>query len=83
MKDRNDNLTVHAHRTAKVVELVASSTKSFEDAIQHALDDAHASTRGISGAHVQNMSVKCNDGKIIEYKVDLKVAFGVERTPKP
>lgn len=76
-----DQPAVHAHRTAKVVELVASSTKSFEDAIQHGLEDAAASTRGIRGCEVQNMSVKCNNGKITEYRVDLKLAFGIERTP--
>ncbi len=74
---------VHAHRTAKVIELVGASTKSFEDAIEHALEDASASTRGITGAHVENMSVRCDNGKITEYKVDLKVAFGIERTQAP
>lgn len=70
----------HEHRTAKVVEIVSSSTRSFEDAVKSALKDASATTRGITGAHVQNLSVRCDNGKIIEYKVDLKVAFGIERT---
>lgn len=74
---------VHAHRTAKIVELMGASTKSFEDAIEHALEDASSSTRGITGAQVQNMSVRCDNGKITEYKVDLKVAFGIERTGRP
>jgi len=73
---------VHAHRTAKVVEIVASSTKSFEDAIEKGLEDASKTTRGITGCHVENMSVKCDEGRIVEYRVDLKVAFGIERTPK-
>lgn len=72
---------VHSHRTAKVVEVVASSTKSFEDAIKHAVEDASKTTRGITGCHVQNQSVKCKDGNVIEYRVDLKLAFGVEGTP--
>lgn len=75
--------TVHAHRTAKVIEIMGTSTRSFEDAIQHALEDASATTRGITGAHVQNMSVACENGEITEYKVDLKVAFGIERTASP
>lgn len=78
----DETTSVHAHRTAKVVELVCSSTRSFEDAIQKGLQDANASTRGITGAHVLNQSVKVKDGKIVEYKVDLKVAFGIERTPQ-
>lgn len=70
----------HEHRTAKIVELMGSSAKSFEDAIQHAIADAAGSTRGITGAHVEHWSVKCEDGKILEYKVNVKVAFGIERT---
>jgi dodecin len=73
----------HEHRTAKIVELMGSSTKGFEDAIRHAILDAADSTRGISGAHIENLSVKCENGEILEYKVNLKVAFGVERTRKP
>lgn len=80
---RATNHGTHEHRTAKIVELIGASTTGFEDAIQNALTDAAQSTRGITGAHVSNFSVRCNDGRIVEYKVDLKVAFGVERTPSP
>lgn len=73
----------HEHRTAKIVELIGASTKSFEDAIENAIHDASESTRGITGAHVENFSVKCDNGRIVEYKVDLKVAFGIERTTAP
>ena len=73
----------HEHRTAKIVEIIGASKTGFEDAIQAALEDASATTRGITGAHVSNFSVKCNNGRITEYKVDLKVAFGIERTPSP
>ena len=81
--DKKERGLVHEHRTAKVVELMGASSKSFEDAIEHALQDAASSTRGITGAHVENMSVRCEDGRITEYKVDLKVAFGIERTKRP
>jgi dodecin len=74
------NGRMHEHRTAKIVELVSTSTKSFEDAVQNGLKDASATTRGITGAHIMNMSVTCADGKIIEYKVNMNVAFGIERT---
>jgi flavin-binding protein dodecin len=70
----------HEHRTAKIVELIGTSSKSFEDAVRGALKDAQASTRGITGAQVEGMSVRCKDGKITEYKATLKVAFGIERT---
>ena len=80
---RRDGAYVHAHRTAKVIELIGVSTESFENAIENAVNDAASTTRGITGAHVENMSVRCEDGKIVEYKVNMKVAFGVERTNHP
>ena len=70
----------HEHRTAKVVELIGTSSRGFEDAVKAALADAAATTRGITGAQVEGFSVRCQDGKITEYKAALKVAFGIERT---
>jgi flavin-binding protein dodecin len=82
-KTRNaerDGMARHEHRTAKVVELIGTSSRSFEDAVRTALKDASETTRGITGAHVDSFSVRCKDGKITEYKASLKVAFGIERT---
>ena len=67
------------HRTAKVIEIIGNSKNSFEEAVQNALTDASQSLRHISGADVIKSSVKCEEGRIIEYRVDLKVAFGIER----
>jgi flavin-binding protein dodecin len=77
------NTPQHTHRTAKVIEIVGSSTRGFEDAIDNALADARSTTRGITGAQVKNMSIKCDNGEVTEYKADLKVAFGIERTQEP
>lgn len=74
--------TGHAHRTAKVIELVGSSRTSFEDAVECALADARSTTRGINGCEVLRMSIKCDDGRPVEYHVDLKLVFGVEGTPR-
>ena len=68
------------HRTAKVVELIGNSKESFEDAVNAALKDASRSIRHISGADVIKFSVKCEEGRVLEYRVDLKVAFGIEGT---
>lgn len=69
----------HANRTAKVVELVGSSPKSFEDAVQVALHDAARTTNDITGCHVENFTVKCDNGTITEFRANIKVAFGVRR----
>lgn len=76
----NNGKARHEHRTAKVVELIGTSTRSFEDAVKGAIKDAAATTRGISGAQVEGFSVRCVDGKITEYKANITVAFGIERT---
>ncbi len=65
------------------MELVATSSKSFEDAVKHAIEDANRTTRGITGCEVQRWSVRCRDGKVSEYRVDLKLVFGIEHSPQP
>ncbi len=78
---RDGENIIHEHRTAKIVELVGCSAKSFDDAIRNVLQDAAATTRGITGCSVEHQSVKCANGKILEYRVNVKVSFGIERTP--
>lgn len=83
MQSQASRTTTHEHRTAKIIDLIGVSVHGFEDAIQSAITDANATTRGITGAKVENMSVKCDNGEITEYKVSLRVAFGIERTGSP
>ena len=83
-QQRKDNRTAESdtwHRTAKVIEIIGNSKNSFEEAVQNALTDASKTIRHISGADVLRTSVKCEEGRVIEYRVDLKVAFGIENTP--
>jgi dodecin len=60
---------------AKIVELSASSTKSFEHAIENAISRANKTLRGITGAWVQDMKVDVDDGKVSRYRCNLKVTF--------
>jgi len=60
---------------AKVTEISAESTESFEDAIQQGLDRASKTLHGIKGAWVKEQKVKVEDGKIVSFRVDLKVTF--------
>lgn len=81
VNEETDRPSVHAHRTAKVVELVASSTDSFEDAVAKGIHDAAETTRGITGSEVTNFNVRCNDGNVVEWRATMRIAFGIERTP--
>ena len=62
----------------KVIELIATSTVSFEDAIAKGVATAAHSLRHISGADIKHMTVAVRNGKVSQYRVDLKVAFALE-----
>jgi flavin-binding protein dodecin len=60
---------------AKITEISATSKKGFEDAITVGLRRAEKTLRGISGAWVKSMKVDYAKGKIVDYRVLLKVSF--------
>jgi flavin-binding protein dodecin len=62
----------------KVVEISAASTKSFEDAIALGVARASKTLKNVQGAWVKEQKVIVKDGKIAEYRVDLKVTFILE-----
>jgi hypothetical protein len=64
---------------AKVTEIIASSTKSFDDAIIIGVARAHKTLKNLKSAWVQNQQIKLdNNGKITEYRVQLKITFLIE-----
>jgi flavin-binding protein dodecin len=60
---------------ARVTEIIASSNKSFEDAVQKGIDRASKTLKNVEGAWVKEQKVVVKNGKIKEYRVDLKVTF--------
>jgi dodecin len=60
---------------AKVSEISATSSKSFEDAIQQGLARAGKTVRHVRSAWVKEQHVRCNEGKITEYQVNMMVTF--------
>lgn len=62
-----------------MIEVIGASDKGWNDAIQTALDDAAKTVQGIVGIDIIGMSGKVENGKIVEYKADVKVAFVVKR----
>ena len=64
---------------AKVTEIIASSTKSFDDAILTGVARAHKTLKNLKSAWVQNQQIKLNnEGQIVEYRVQLKITFILE-----
>ena len=61
---------------AKVSEISATSTKSFEDAIQQGLARASKTVRQIKSVWIKEQHVRCDSkGKIAEYQVNMMVTF--------
>ena len=64
---------------AKVSEIIASSPKSFDDAINVGIARAHETLKNLKSAWVENQQVKLDDnGQILEYRVQLKITFILE-----
>jgi flavin-binding protein dodecin len=60
---------------AKITEIQSSSKKSFEDAVKSGIARADKTLRNLTGAWVKSQKVTIEKGKIVEYRVLLKVTF--------
>jgi len=63
---------------ARVTEITASSTKSFEHAVRKGVERASKTLKNVSGAWVKDQEVGVKDGKVTDYRVKLKVTFVLE-----
>jgi len=60
---------------ARVTEISATSTESFEEAVRHGVSRASETLRNVKSAWVKEQQVKVSDGKITEFQVNLMVTF--------
>lgn len=60
---------------AKVSEITSSSDKSFEDAIQTGIARASKTLQNIQGAWINEQTVIVKNGKVAEWRVNMKVTF--------
>ena len=68
---------------AKIIEIIAGSTVSFEDAVKQGVARASETLSDISGAWVKDQSVIVSKGKVVEYRVIMTVTFLLEGKAKP
>ena len=59
----------------KVIEVIASSDKSWEDAAQQGVKGAAKTVKNIKHFYVENMSAVVEDDKIKEYRINGKISF--------
>ena len=62
----------------KVVELLANSNKSWEDAVKNAVKEASKTIKNIRSVNVSNTSATVKDGEIDEYRVNVRVTFEIK-----
>ena len=72
MKNANEPSVV------KVIELIGTSTKSWDDAAANAIKAAAKTVRNIKGIDLKRCSAKVENNRIIEYRAIVKLAFDVE-----
>ena len=60
---------------AKVTEIIASSPKSFDDAVQKGIERADKTLKNVRGAWIKDQKVVIEKGKITEYRVIMRVSF--------
>ena len=60
---------------AKVLEITSSSKKSFDDAVAQGIARASETINDIQGAWIQEQKVVVSKGKVVEYRVNMKVTF--------
>ncbi len=68
--------------TIKVLELMASSSKSWEDAAQQAVTDASKTLKHVRSVYIQDHSAVVKNGKITEYRITCKLSFEIENPSK-
>lgn len=62
----------------KIVELMGSSSTSFQDAVESAVKEASKTLRNLRGIDILGYNGKIEEGKIVEYRANVKVSFVVE-----
>jgi flavin-binding protein dodecin len=59
----------------KVIEVLAESEKSWEDATQQAVKNAGKTVRGIKSIYLENLEATVENGKISKYRINAKISF--------
>ncbi len=64
-------------KVLKVIELLAQSDKSWEDAAQSAVKEASKTLRGVRSIYIKNFEASVDNGQVTQYRVNAKVSFDI------
>lgn len=59
----------------KVTEIISSSSKGFDDAVEQGVKRASKTLKDVKSVWIKEQKAMCDDGKITEYRVTMKVSF--------
>ncbi|PIB27300.1 MULTISPECIES: dodecin family protein [Maribacter] len=62
----------------KVIEVLANSDKSWEDAAKNAVAQAAKSVKNIRSVYINEQSATVEDGQMVNYRVNVKITFEVQ-----
>ncbi|WP_417362281.1 dodecin family protein [Galbibacter sp.] len=62
----------------KVIEVLANSSKSWEDATRNAVKKASSSVKNIKSVYLNEQSVTIKDGDVDQYRVNVKITFEID-----
>jgi flavin-binding protein dodecin len=65
-------------KVVKVIEVLAQSSKSWEDAAKVAVEEASRTLRHVRSIYIKDMQAKVENGKISEYRITAKLSFDLE-----
>lgn len=65
-------------KVMKVIEVLAESPKSWEDAVTAAVAKASESVHGIRSVYVKNFEAQIDNNKVVNYRINAKVTFEVD-----
>lgn len=65
-------------KLVKVIEVIASSDKSFSDAAQNAVKEASKTVKHIRSVYIKEMNANVENNLIVSYAVNAKISFVVE-----
>lgn len=63
--------------TTKIIEVIGESQSSWTEAVENAVAEACESIQGVSGVDILNLTATVQDGRIVEYKANVQMAFPV------
>ncbi len=62
----------------KVIEVLAESEKSWEDAADQAIQNASRSVHGIKSIYIKDFEAKVENNRVVKYRINAKIAFELD-----